>query len=549
MRKLILTLLLSIFPLCASARGAVADTIGIDIKSLSSLIYTRPEYCLKVVNEIDSLGLDTPFNCEKMRMNCYNYLCRYEEMIASGEKCLELCDKYAQDPEKATIDILQSLSICCSHANFFDYSIQYAERCIDYCEKVGGYYVTVGYLRLSIAQTLYNMGYSDNAIEKAIEGYKISQKSSCEYDENHRYSYQTAILSFIIKILYEKGDYETALKYALESRDKIEMIGEQREMPSVIFNQMLCNIEIVTSYLYILVGRPDMANAIFPATEIYQYPYNKSIRQSLLKYYKASGDFYSVRDIAKEDIDNDIKRGDTLSSSFISSWEALSEAFNVLGDNKQAFLAERKVLSLKDNENKKILQNNALELSIIYNVQEKEKTILRQNSALKLYVAIIAGILLISALFIFMWFKTRSRNKKMVQQIRQLQFMHGENIGQAEESGEDPRLKKIYEATLDVIDRKERYLSTLNLDQWCLEIGYNRNLVSKAMHYYRHTTLTKYITQLRLIRASELLSGTDLSIEMVAEKSGFGGLATLVRNFKQVYGMTPAEYRKMSISG
>ena len=72
-----------------------------------------------------------------------------------------------------------------------------------------------------------------------------------------------------------------------------------------------------------------------------------------------------------------------------------------------------------------------------------------------------------------------------------------------------------------------------------MEVGYNRNLVAKALHCYRNTTLAKYVNELRLIKATELLAQPELSVEVVAEQCGFGSITTLMRNFKQVYGITP----------
>ncbi|MDB5578305.1 MAG: transcriptional regulator FtrA [Bradyrhizobium sp.] len=55
---------------------------------------------------------------------------------------------------------------------------------------------------------------------------------------------------------------------------------------------------------------------------------------------------------------------------------------------------------------------------------------------------------------------------------------------------------------------------------------------------------TDWLMSERLYRARELLEGTDLSIERVAETSGFGSAATLRHHFRNRLDSSPASYRR-----
>ena len=55
-----------------------------------------------------------------------------------------------------------------------------------------------------------------------------------------------------------------------------------------------------------------------------------------------------------------------------------------------------------------------------------------------------------------------------------------------------------------------------------------------------------YITELRLRRAEELLAGTDLKLQSVAERSGLSGDHQLIRAFKKKHGKTPEQYRQFA---
>ena len=58
------------------------------------------------------------------------------------------------------------------------------------------------------------------------------------------------------------------------------------------------------------------------------------------------------------------------------------------------------------------------------------------------------------------------------------------------------------------------------------------------------TTPHKWLTLQRVLRAQRLLEDTDLGIDDVAERSGFGTGALLRHHFRKVVGVAPADYRR-----
>jgi transcriptional regulator GlxA family with amidase domain len=58
------------------------------------------------------------------------------------------------------------------------------------------------------------------------------------------------------------------------------------------------------------------------------------------------------------------------------------------------------------------------------------------------------------------------------------------------------------------------------------------------------TTPHAWVTSQRVLRAEELLEGTDLSIDQVADEVGFGNAAALRHHFAQVRAVSPARYRR-----
>jgi AraC family transcriptional regulator len=66
----------------------------------------------------------------------------------------------------------------------------------------------------------------------------------------------------------------------------------------------------------------------------------------------------------------------------------------------------------------------------------------------------------------------------------------------------------------------------------------------RIYHAMRGETIAATVRRLRLHRATAWLANTEMPIEEIAEKSGFGGVESFTRIFKAVYGMPPAKYRR-----
>jgi AraC family transcriptional regulator, transcriptional activator FtrA len=58
------------------------------------------------------------------------------------------------------------------------------------------------------------------------------------------------------------------------------------------------------------------------------------------------------------------------------------------------------------------------------------------------------------------------------------------------------------------------------------------------------TTPTKWLTMQRVLHARRLLEDTNLSVEEVADESGFGSAALLRHHFNKVVGVSPKDYRR-----
>ena len=62
-----------------------------------------------------------------------------------------------------------------------------------------------------------------------------------------------------------------------------------------------------------------------------------------------------------------------------------------------------------------------------------------------------------------------------------------------------------------------------------------------------HMSISQYTTSLRMTKAANLLSTTELSVEEIAKEVGYHYSGNFVKMFKKVYGKTPLAFRKMKL--
>jgi AraC-like DNA-binding protein len=89
----------------------------------------------------------------------------------------------------------------------------------------------------------------------------------------------------------------------------------------------------------------------------------------------------------------------------------------------------------------------------------------------------------------------------------------------------------------------DRYREPLSLDELAGEAGVNAYTVSRMFKQATGVNYIDYLTQVRLEKAKELLAGTDMKINAIAEQVGYQA-TYFNRIFKKVEGVTPGAYRE-----
>ena len=111
------------------------------------------------------------------------------------------------------------------------------------------------------------------------------------------------------------------------------------------------------------------------------------------------------------------------------------------------------------------------------------------------------------------------------------------------------RLEIRYDEALDETERLVRYIEEnfsqpLTLEVLSDRFNFNAKYLSRLIKHKVGTGFSEYLLNLRMKRAAELLTKTDMDIKAVALEVGYEDQQYFHRIFKKKTGMTPVQYRR-----
>jgi AraC-like DNA-binding protein len=231
--------------------------------------------------------------------------------------------------------------------------------------------------------------------------------------------------------------------------------------------------------------------------------------------------------------------------------------------NKEVFPLIQTIMQRKDTLSQTEFHAQLDELRTQYEVDkhiaEKERN--RSNFLFALSGCILLAIAL--GLWIYYSRKIGGKNRALAQQIRELtaqqelrntellnktSFIDEEYLSAIRDNDGDfcpeSRKDKLCIAIRDLILQDKIYRSPVISRDYVIErLGTNRELFVEAFMYCFGMSFSEYINSLRLKDAITLLEQSDLSIDAISEKTGFGTVRTFQRQFQAKYNMSPKEYR------
>jgi two-component system response regulator YesN len=127
--------------------------------------------------------------------------------------------------------------------------------------------------------------------------------------------------------------------------------------------------------------------------------------------------------------------------------------------------------------------------------------------------------------------------KQILRELRQF----GENslLGASPKEGAGADL---VEQVIDYVEN--HYMKDIGIGQIAAELNVTPNYLSSIFHKKTGTTFVKYLTRIRMLKAKELLSETNLQVRQVAERVGYYSTRHFTKLFTETVGSYPSDYRK-----
>ncbi len=109
---------------------------------------------------------------------------------------------------------------------------------------------------------------------------------------------------------------------------------------------------------------------------------------------------------------------------------------------------------------------------------------------------------------------------------------------------DDPR-------TFDHVSRISDYIAYHYFEIESIEdiadaVGLNKVYMQRIFHEKREMTVGQFLKKTRLTRAASILKDTSLPIHEVEELAGFHSRQAFYTSFREMYGMSPRQYRDQS---
>jgi transcriptional regulator GlxA family with amidase domain len=91
--------------------------------------------------------------------------------------------------------------------------------------------------------------------------------------------------------------------------------------------------------------------------------------------------------------------------------------------------------------------------------------------------------------------------------------------------------------------------ATWTVDGMAHELAISSRQFQRLMHEVYRVSASEMLLRLRMQRAQELLLSTNLTLEAIAQRVGYGYVYSFCKAFKRAHGCAPGAYRKSHIEG
>ena len=230
--------------------------------------------------------------------------------------------------------------------------------------------------------------------------------------------------------------------------------------------------------------------------------------------------------------------------------------YNILmkiGRTDEALAMSERIRQLTDSVRVEERRTDVEQTAEIHRQQEE---ISNRHQSLIIHRIILAAALLVCLLIAYFLWRSykynrvlKAKNRKLYQEIEQRRQEQQEEMEQLQAAPEEQLTaeQQLYRRLCKLMDEQKPYTDeNLNREMLAQLLGTNTKYIGQAIRECsKGETVSDFINRYRLEHVARLLKTTDDPIAIIGELSGIPSRATLARLFRNAYGMTPTEYRKI----
>lgn len=402
-----------------------------------------------------------------------------------------------------------------------------------------------------IYQAVERYGEATDALEKSVAIMNAALKDFPPLD------YIKAQLE-LLSAQYSVGRYAESLKTCKAAADRLDKFIASEDpdfQMGINCMSMRLHIECYAVRNYLAMNELALASKHLDAASDCMYPEigldREIFNETSAMYYDRIGDFGRALDYA--DLSVNAFKASGLAPYYIEALTLKKKILADMGRWREAYENQALVEEAKDSLDSSRFARELSELQTIYEVDKMSAQKKRQQVVLLFSVLCCALLLSIVIVYIVYYNRLRRKNQSLYEQINSNLRNVGSSAKVLQMTPEEElsREMQLYRKIACLMEEEKPYRdATFNRTTLAKMMGTNEKYVADAVREGAGTTVSNYITDIRLNCSLELLSdesgnGEPVSLDDVARDSGFGSYSSFWRAFQKKFSMTPSEYRSL----
>lgn len=539
-------------------------------KTIMELYIEHPDSCLGLLDKAQAgkIESDLPvFQIDLLRAMCYEIKGDYPAKERCARRLLET-DSVRLVPERK-LKVMVMLAGVLDRQNKYEDAVKVCRETVNLARGMGKKKEEAEMLS-TLARISYGMKDNRAAQTYFTQAIDLLKNTS----DVHEMAFLSTIYGEAMTFLIDTGQRKEAIELGHQREALIEKMSRLPGPPAGYIDQQYGFLYAKMALLLAEEGRNKEAAATYDKFCKLDFAKTPTGKSFIVPYLLKVGRYADA--LHNNEAYISALASDTVSYDYLGALQNQAEAYRGLKDFQAADSYMQRCYALQDSIYKRESESKAHEYAALFDSQEKELQLTEARAqSQRMTILIVSSVTLIVLLLFILWFvarnlrRTRERNRlaarridELIAQKEDLRKAYAQSRAEGQEPNGEPQqpgTAAVVESSLSDIDKdyqlfmhmdtiitaKRLFLNPkLTREEILRATGVSKNsLVPILRKYAQCSNFNDYINRLRLEYAiKKIKANTSLTIDAIAEASGFNSRSTFYRTFQNVYGMTPTQY-------